>query len=63
MIPIKSASKSLLLKWLNNIEMLTQKVEALEEEKAKLLKKAERLKRNYDGLSFATKNEKSEFIK
>ena len=46
-----------------NIEVLVQKVETLEEEKEKLIKKAERLKRNYDGLSFATKNEKAEFIK
>lgn len=45
------------------IEMLNLKIDQLDTDKKKLLKKMERLKRNYDGLSFSTKNEKSEFIK
>lgn len=46
-----------------NIEILNQKNEQLQAEKEKLLKKIERLKRNYDGLSNSTKNEKTEFVR
>lgn len=50
-------------KMAKTIEVLNQKVEKLETDRTKLIKKVERLKRNYEGLSFSTKNEKSEFIK
>ena len=45
------------------IDVLNQKVTQLETEKEKLIKKVERLQRNYTGLSHATKNEKAEFVK
>ena len=46
-----------------NIDLLTQRNEQLEAEKNKLINKIERLKRNYDGLSNSTKNEKTDFVK
>jgi predicted nucleic acid-binding Zn-ribbon protein len=46
-----------------NIDILTQRNEQLEADKNKLINKIERLKRNYDGLSNSTKNEKTDFVK
>ena len=45
------------------VETLTQKCDQLEQEKEKLAKKIEALKRNYEGLSFSTKNEKDDYLR
>eukprot|EP00345_Euplotes_harpa_P002450 CAMPEP_0168323126 /NCGR_PEP_ID=MMETSP0213-20121227/3305_1 /TAXON_ID=151035 /ORGANISM="Euplotes harpa, Strain FSP1.4" /LENGTH=98 /DNA_ID=CAMNT_0008325157 /DNA_START=3 /DNA_END=295 /DNA_ORIENTATION=+ len=50
-------------KLMKTVETLTQKNKKLEEENAKFMTKIEALRRNFEGLSNSSKNEKDDYLR